>query len=153
MMKKIRLLLVMCAALVMTFSVLAETKVNELKKMIDVQNPVVFQLANGANATGSKMTIYNHTDKDLIIDGFTSNDFKRTMLHSTRYESGKRVMFHVDHITVPAHKKLALTPNTHHFMLFNPIHKLKTGEFLTLKVHTNQGEFDVIAQVVPRRLK
>jgi hypothetical protein len=38
-------------------------------------------------------------------------------------------------------------------MLFKPKRPLELGEFLTLHVQTNQGPFDIIAQVVPRRLK
>lgn len=138
-----------------TYSMLAvaSSTDNNLQKLIDVENPVVFQLAQGAKGTGSKMTIHNNTDKDLIIEGVSSELFKMTMLHNTKYESGKRVMFEVDKITVGAHKKLALTPNTHHLMLFKPLRKLVLYEFLTLKVKTNQGEFDIIAKVVPRRLK
>ncbi len=151
MFNKLRALMVFAVGLMAMFTFSAQAI--DLSKLVDVQNPVIFQLANGANATGSKMTIYNRSDKDLIIDGFKTDAFKKTMLHDTKYESGKRVMFHVDHITVPAHKQLALTPNTHHFMFMGPQHKIETGEFITLKVHTNQGEFDVLAQVVPRRLK
>ncbi len=122
-------------------------------KGIEVENPVVFMLQPGAKGTGSKMTIYNRTDTDLVIDGFSSDTFAKTMLHSTRYEGGKRVMFHIDKITVPAHKQLALTPNTHHFMLFNPTRPLQIGDFVTLSLHTNQGELTVLAQVEPRQLK
>ncbi|PWI33277.1 copper chaperone PCu(A)C [Vibrio albus] len=124
-----------------------------LQQLVDVENPMIFQLAQGANGTGSKMTIHNNTGKKLVITGLSSDVFGMTMLHSTKFESGKRVMFHIDEIAIPADKKLALTPNTHHLMLFNPKRTLELGEFLTLHIQTNQGEFNIIAQVVPRRLK
>ncbi|MBL4831744.1 MAG: copper chaperone PCu(A)C [Aliivibrio sp.] len=149
-------LLSVITSAILVFSALVSTAQAEnqnLAKQIEIENPVVMQLAQGAKGTGSKMTIHNNTDEDLIIESFSSELFKMTMLHSTKYESGKRVMFEIQSITIPAHKKLALTPNTHHLMLFNPLRKLVLGEFLTLKVTTNQGKFDIIAQVVPRRLK
>ncbi|SHO55223.1 hypothetical protein VQ7734_00942 [Vibrio quintilis] len=124
-----------------------------LQQQIEVQNPVIFQLKPGAKGTGSKMTIYNNTDKKLVIDGFSCEGFAMTMLHQSKFEGGQRKMYEVSEISVPAHKKLALTPNTHHLMMFKPQHPLKTGEFLTMKVHTNQGEFKIIAKVVPHRLK
>lgn len=131
----------------------AQASDSHLQKRIEVKNPVIFQLAEGAKGTGSKMTIYNNSDEDLIIEGFTSDVFKMTMLHGVKYESGKRIMFEIDKVTIVAHKKLALTPNTHHLMMFGPLRKLVLNEFLTLRVKSNQGEFDIIAKVVPRRLK
>lgn len=124
-----------------------------LQNKVQIDSPVIFQLASGAKGTGSKMTIYNNSDQTLIITGFHINEFDKTMLHSTKYEAGKRVMFMVKDITIPAGKKTALTPNTHHFMMFGPKRTLKLGEFLTMTVDTNQGQFKVIAQVVPRKLK
>ncbi len=38
-------------------------------------------------------------------------------------------------------------------MMFGPKRELELGEYLTMVVNTNQGDFKVIAQVVPRKLK
>ncbi|GAB2662439.1 copper chaperone PCu(A)C [Vibrio panuliri] len=124
-----------------------------LQDKVEIESPVIFQLANGAKGTGSKMTIHNNSDQALIINGFKIDEFDKAMLHGTKYEAGKRKMFMVKSITIPAHKKLALTPNTHHFMMFAPKRALKVGEYLTMLVNTNQGDFKIIAQVVPRKLK
>lgn len=126
---------------------------NKLQKLVEIENPVIFQLSLGAKATGSRMTIHNNSEQDLIIEGVHSDLFKMSMLHSTKYESGKRIMFEIDKITIPAHKKLALTPNTHHLMMFHPLRKLELNEFLTLTVKTNQGEFKIIAKVVEKQLR
>ncbi|PJC86758.1 hypothetical protein CSW98_07125 [Vibrio sp. HA2012] len=134
-------------------SVFAQANVNTLQQQVEVENPVIFQLAQGAKSTGSKMTIHNNTGKDLVITGLSSEVFGMTMLHSSKFEGGQRVMFHIDEISIPADKMLALTPNTHHLMLFNPVRTLELGELITLHIRSNQGEFDIIAQVVPRRLK
>lgn len=134
-------------------SVAAQANDTTLQQQIEVENPVIFQIAQGSKGTGSKMTIHNNTGKKLVITGLSSERFGMTMLHGAKFEGGKRVMFHVDNITIPADSKLALTPNTHHLMLFNPERSLELGEFLTLHIQTNQGPFDIIARVVPRRLK
>lgn len=75
-----------------------------LQQQIEVQNPVIFQLKPGAKGTGSKMTIYNNTDKKLVIDGFSCEGFAMTMLHQSKFEGGQRKMYEVSEISVPAHK-------------------------------------------------
>lgn len=126
---------------------------NKLQEWVEIENPLIFQLAEGAKGTGSRMTIHNNSEQDLIIEGFYSDVFSKTMMHDIKYKSGKRIMFEIKRITIPAHKKLALTPNTRHLMMFGPARKLTLNEFLTLTVKTNQGDFNIIAKVVDKRLK
>ncbi|AMG00217.1 copper chaperone PCu(A)C [Vibrio harveyi] len=141
-------------ALITVFAMMSSAWATEnLQEKVQIESPVIFQLASGAKGTGSKMTIHNNSDEALVINGFKVDEFDKTMLHGTKYEAGKRKMFMVKSITIPAHKKLALTPNTHHFMMFGPKRELELGEYLTMVVNTNQGDFKVIAQVVPRKLK
>ena len=148
---KIRLFL---AILIASFVMISSTWAAEsLQDKVEIESPVIFQMANGAKGTGSKMTIHNNTGKTLVINNFTVDDFKKTMFHGTKYKAGKRNMFMVKNITIPAQKKLALTPNTRHFMMFGPKRELEIGEYLTMVINTNQGDFKVIAQVVPRKLK
>jgi len=124
-----------------------------LQQQIEVDHPVIFQLSQGAKMTGSKMTIYNNTDNELIIESFNCEGFAKSMMHNTKYESGKRIMFEVQNIQIPAHKKLALTPNKQHLMMGMPQRKFELNEFVKITIMTNQGEFNVIAQIVPKRLK
>lgn len=122
-------------------------------KDIDVAKAEIFMPQNNASTTGSKMTIYNRSAKPLIISGVTSDRFKHVMLHTTKYEGGKREMYPVQSITVAAHQKLALTPNTSHIMLMGFTQALKIGELVSLSLHTNQGNVAVIARVAPMHLR
>ncbi len=116
---------------------------------IEVGKAEIFMPQPNASATGSKMTIYNRSDKPLVIREVTGPRFKQIMLHGTTYKSGQREMYPVDQITVAAHQKQALTPNTSHIMLMGFTRPLQTGEFVSLILHTNQGLVRVIARVVP----
>ncbi|SIO92991.1 copper chaperone PCu(A)C [Vibrio spartinae] len=124
-----------------------------LAENIEVGKAEIFMPQRNASATGSKMTIYNRSDKPLIIREVTGQRFKQIMLHATTYKSGQREMYPVEQITVAAHQKLALTPNTSHIMLMGFTRPLQRGEFVSLILHTNQGLVRVIARVVPMSIR
>ncbi|WP_038183716.1 copper chaperone PCu(A)C [Vibrio rhizosphaerae] len=120
---------------------------------IEVGKAEIFMPQRNASGTGSKMTIYNRSDQPLMIRAVTGERFRQVMLHTTTYQSGKREMHPVDHITVAAHQKLALTPNTAHIMLMGFTRPLQMGELVSLILHTNQGSVTVIARVVPMSIR
>ncbi|MCA2018731.1 copper chaperone PCu(A)C [Vibrio tritonius] len=119
---------------------------------VEVGQAEIFMPQNGASATGSKMTIYNRTDKPLIITKVVGKLFKHTMLHETVFEGGQRVMRPIAELTVKPHQQLVLTPNTAHIMLMGLIRPLKRGELVPLTLVTNQGPVNAIARVVPMHL-
>ncbi|MZI94431.1 copper chaperone PCu(A)C [Vibrio sp. CAIM 722] len=120
---------------------------------IEVGQAEIFLPQAGAHATGSKMTIYNRSDKPLIINKVVGEEFKQIMLHKTKFEGGKRVMFMVKHLIIGPHQQLAMTPNTAHVMLMGFKHPLKKGELVSLTLMTNQGKVPVIARVAPMHLR
>ncbi|WP_059121315.1 copper chaperone PCu(A)C [Vibrio sp. MEBiC08052] len=120
---------------------------------IEVGKAQIFMPQRHASSTGSKMTIYNRSEQPLMIREVTSQRFQHIMLHTTTYQSGKREMHPVDQITVAAHQKLALTPNTSHIMLMGFTQPLQMGELVSLILHTNQGPVTVIARVVPMSIR
>jgi len=122
-------------------------------KDIEVAKAEIFMPQSNSTATGAKMTIYNRSDKPLIISDVTSDRFKHSMLHGTKYVVGKREMYEVQTITVPAHQKLALTPNTTHIMLMGLTQPLQMGELISLSLNTNQGRVTVIARVAAMHLR
>ncbi|SJN54879.1 hypothetical protein VR7878_00970 [Vibrio ruber DSM 16370] len=120
---------------------------------IEVGKAQIFMPQRNASSTGSKMTIYNRSEQPLIIREVTGERFKQVMLHITTYQSGKREMHPVDQITIAAHQRLALTPNTSHIMLMGFTQPLQMGELVSLTLHTNQGLVPVIARVVPMSIR
>ncbi|MBR0572644.1 MULTISPECIES: copper chaperone PCu(A)C [Pasteurellaceae] len=120
---------------------------------IEFEKPQIFQVREGAKATGSKMTIHNGSDKDLIITNFKCEGFGETMLHDSKFVNGERKMFMIKKIVISAHTKKVISPNTMHFMMFQPERKFKIGEYLKMTLETNLGTIPVIAEIVPRRLK
>ncbi|PID64830.1 MAG: hypothetical protein CR962_00915 [Gammaproteobacteria bacterium] len=120
---------------------------------IEVQKPQILQVHKEKKATGSKMTIHNNGDEDLVITQFTCEGFGYTELHNSHFVNGEREMYEIKKIVVPAHGKLALTPNRMHLMMFKPERDFDIGEYLTMELETNLGKIPVIAEIVPRRLK
>ncbi|PID44152.1 MAG: hypothetical protein CSB48_02595 [Proteobacteria bacterium] len=120
---------------------------------IEFEKPQIFQVHREKKATGSKMTIHNNGDQDLVITSFKCEAFGRTELHNTRFVNGERVMYEIKNITVPAHRKTVISPNRTHFMMFDPERDLEIGEYLKMELESNLGPILVIAEIVPRRLK
>jgi len=132
-----------------SYSALAASTVDN----VEVKKAEIFLPQVGSSATGSKMTIYNRTDKPLVIEKVQSDAFKKVMLHKTKFVEGKRIMYQVPSLTVPAHQQLALTPNTAHIMVMGFIHPLNKGDLVSLTLITNQGNVPIIARIVPMRLR
>ncbi|PIE46090.1 MAG: hypothetical protein CSA45_00775 [Gammaproteobacteria bacterium] len=120
---------------------------------IEFEKPQIFQVHKENQATSSKMTIHNSSDKELVITQFKCQGFARTELHNSRFINGEREMYEIKSITVPAHGKTVISPNRTHFMMFDPEREFKIGEYLTMELQTNLGTIPVIAEIVPRRLK
>jgi periplasmic copper chaperone A len=137
----------------LSFITQAETYLTDGLPDIEVGQAAIFLPQYGASGTGSKMTIYNRSDKPLIIKQIVCDVFDSIMFHTTKFESGQRSMSPVGSLTVAAHHDLVLTPNTTHIMLMGIKRPLQSGEYLTLSLATNQGVLSVIAQVVPMTIR
>lgn len=122
-------------------------------KQLEVVKAVVFIPAHNSRATGSRMTLINHLDQIITLESVKCDRFAKVMFHQVHYEHGQPVMTAKPSLQIPAHGKLALTPNKDHLMLMGPKSSLQSGELLKLSITTNVGSRDVIAQVVPFHLK
>ena len=49
---------------------------------IEFQNPEIYQVRPGTKMTGSKMTVHNNNDKDLVVTSFSCEAFAKTQLHN-----------------------------------------------------------------------
>ncbi len=130
-----------------------DVQISQNVPSIEFQKPQLLQVHKDKKATGSKMTIHNNGDKDLVITKFSCEGFGYTELHNSRFINGEREMYAIKEIVVPAHGKLALTPNRMHLMVFKPERDFEIGEYLKMELETNLGKIPVIVEIVPRRLK
>lgn len=120
---------------------------------VEVGQARIFLPQSGAKATGSKMTVYNRSDKELIIYRVESDAFNKIMLHQSEFKGGKRVMEPVKQIRIAAHQRLAMTPNTVHVMFMDFVKPLKNGDLISFTLITNQGNVPVIARIAPMHLR
>ncbi len=164
-MKNSKFFLILAAGILMSLSAHAQEKDEDPKVAyqavqtvhnipgIEFEKPQIFQVHKEKQATGSKMTIHNSSDKELVITQFKCQGFARTELHNSRFINGEREMYEIKSITVPAHGKTVISPNRTHFMMFDPERDFAIGEYLKMELQTNLGTIPVIAEIVPRRLK
>ena len=83
------------------------------------------------------MAIENNTDKPIIIESMSSDDFSKVEFHRTTYENDMAKMRHLDSLTVPADGQLVLEQGSYHVMLFNPARKLRSGDTAKFIVKTS----------------
>jgi len=145
--------MVSCSVIAAPKSEYHDVQVIKSVPSIEFQKPEIFQVRPGTKMTGSKMTVHNNNNKDLVVTSFSCEGFEKTQLHNVKFENGERIMYEIKKIRVPAHSKYVISTNRTHFMMFNPTRKFELGEFLKITLHTNMGIIPVIAKVVPRHLK
>jgi len=146
-------LFITCATMAASESEYKAVQVAKNVPTIEFQNPEIYQVRPGTKMTGSKMTVHNNNDKDLVVTSFSCEAFAKTQLHNVKFENGERIMYEIKEIRVPAHSKYVISTNTTHLMMFKPERKFQLGEFLKITLHTNMGIIPIIAKVVPRHLK
>lgn len=134
-------------------SAMAHEQANNERPKIEVANAQLFLLQPHASATGSRMTIYNRSDRKLVISAVHCQWFSKAMLHQTRFINGQRQMFAVKSISIAAHQQLALTPNTTHLMFMGPKRVIAQGDLIVLTLSTNVGPLKVVAKAVPMHLR
>ena len=96
--------------------------------------------------TAAYCTAINRTSRDLVLVSAQSNTIGRVEFHESKYENELHRMVHLEELTVPAGKTLALSPGGLHLMLFrvtdatDEIHHI---EFTTSEGASFRGEFTI----------
>jgi copper(I)-binding protein len=72
--------------------------------------------------------IRNAGDEPLRLNGARSPDYGMVMLHHSRLAHGDSTMERVDHLDIPAHGSVELSPGGYHLMLSQPTRTIKPGD-------------------------
>jgi copper(I)-binding protein len=72
--------------------------------------------------------IRNAGDEPLRLTGARSPDYGMVMLHHSRLAHGDSTMEMVDHLDIPAHGSVELSPGGYHLMLSQPMRTIKPGD-------------------------
>ena len=72
--------------------------------------------------------IRNAGDEPLRLTGARSPDYGMVMLHHSRLAHGDSTMERVDHLDIPAHGSVELSPGGYHLMLSQPTRTIKPGD-------------------------
>ncbi|MBI3560215.1 MAG: copper chaperone PCu(A)C [Gammaproteobacteria bacterium] len=123
------------------------------KDILVIHDPVIPEAPPSVSVLGGFMVIDNPTDKDVQITAISSSVFSRVEIHKTVMQDNLAKMIRLDSLVIPAKGSVALQHGAYHLMLFNPKHRLKAGDNVTLKLKFQHGPSQKITLLVsPARL-
>jgi copper(I)-binding protein len=85
------------------------------------------------------MTLTNTGLKPLDIIAAESDVYSSIEFHQTVHENGLAKMVRHSNLTIAPSESLQLKRGGIHLMLFNPGKRLKAGDFVSIKLRTNDG--------------
>jgi copper(I)-binding protein len=85
------------------------------------------------------MSIENNSEDDITIVKAESDSYSSIEFHETRYEDGMARMIRHDNLLVPANNHITLKRGGKHFMLFNPVKRLKAGDSVAINLTTKNN--------------
>ncbi len=97
--------------------------------------------------TAGFMRIENAGNNDVVIAKITAKNFERIEIHKSEINNGIAQMMPQESLLIPAGSAIVLAHGSYHLMMHNPDRKFTEGEWLQLRLHTNEGEFSISAQV------
>ena len=86
------------------------------------------------------VTLQNNDAKAATIAAVHTNAYASAMIHqSTQDADGVSHMTMVDHLAIPAHAVVSLSPNGYHLMLEHATHPLKPGDSINIALSFADG--------------
>ena len=83
--------------------------------------------------------IDNHADSPMTLIAVSSTDYERVEMHRSFVSKGMAKMALQDSVTIPGNSRLIFSPGAYHLMLYEAIKPFKTGEFVNLLLHFEDG--------------
>lgn len=95
-------------------------------------------------------TVINDSEGTLRLAGVSSPDYRMVMLHHSRLAHSDSTMEAVDHLDIPAHARVRLSPGGYHLMLTQPTRTIKPGDKVPMTLHFAGGQtLQVFFSVLP----
>ncbi|PCJ87173.1 MAG: hypothetical protein COA54_06635 [Thiotrichaceae bacterium] len=96
------------------------------------------------------MTIENNGAQDTTIVKAESDLYSSIEFHETQHENGMARMIRHDDLLIPANDHVTLKRGGKHFMLFNPVKRLKEGDTVTIKLTMNNNATQTLEVIVKK---
>ena len=122
------------STLILTFITFSNVQAND---SFSIENAWIREAPPTISTLAGFMTLHNHSDQALIVESFTSPDFKQIELHKTAIDNGVAKMQKQGPISVPANQSLTLEPGGFHLMLIDAIRPLKVDDTTLVTIHYN----------------
>jgi periplasmic copper chaperone A len=119
---------------------------------IEVTNAWVREAPPGARMLAAFMVIRNSGDKEAVLTGVDSADFKHVMLHQSIVVDGVARMQHQDDIHIPAGGSVSLEPGSFHLMMPAPELRLEEGDQVEFVLHFSDESCVRITADVKKKL-
>lgn len=98
------------------------------------------RLLPGDLPAGGYVTLNNSDTAAATLVGVHSTAYASAMLHqSTQQADGMSHMAMIDHLTIPAHGSVSLSPSSYHVMLEHAPHPLKVGDSVGITLSFADG--------------
>ena len=107
---------------------------------ISIENAWVRDAPPHAEMSAGYLTIMNHSAQAQTLTAISSPQFQKVEAHKTEMVNGQVRMLREDNVTVPAHGRLEFKPGGYHLMLIHPLHELKKGDRVELRLQFNGAQ-------------
>ncbi len=84
-------------------------------------------------------TLVNHSNKDIVVTGVSSDIAKHSMLHESYFDDGKVAMRHIEELVINPHKSVIFKPGGFHVMLMGLKKPLTKGGEFTMSFQLKDG--------------
>jgi len=101
---------------------------------VSIENAWVRDAPPHAEMSAGYLTIMNHSAQTQTLTSVSSPQFQKVEAHKTEMVNGQVRMLREDNVTVPAHGSVEFKPGGYHLMLIHPLHELKTGDRVELRL-------------------
>jgi copper(I)-binding protein len=101
---------------------------------VSIENAWVRDAPPHAEMSAGYLTIMNHSAQTQTLTSVSSPQFQKVEAHKTEMVNGQVRMLREDSVTVPAHGSVEFKPGGYHLMLIHPLHELKTGDRVELRL-------------------
>jgi len=108
-------------------------------KVLSVSDAWIPEAPPVAKVMAGYLEIKNNSDRKIILQSVSANDFERVEMHQTITNDGVAKMVKQTSIEIPSHGKVSFQRGGLHLMLIGPKRKLKRGDKVSIVLITNQA--------------
>jgi len=113
-----------------------------------------FETFKGQKVAAAYVSIFNQSEKDLVIENITSNICEVAEIHDIVLESEVMRMKKVESLNIPARSEFYFQPGSTHIMLMGLNQELKDGTIFNLNfVFKNKEKMNVKIMVLNKKLR